>query len=663
MSVDDAFEVQLDDGLQTTIASLNFGFLGLVNDLSGLSLGLKIMALLTQDNNLALNQSIDSLTNFSKILDDISPHLKLLKTAAPTTATEKNAKVPAGDATTDGYIEPPSLDLAGIQTSITGAIRQIFTLPIEEIQVNRWLSDVHFSGAQVKQADADSDSLRQKIPGTSDTGNLTAIYNFRLAFKNPIEAIQLADSVLKSGIVTNSTSSETEDGIDTSADLAAQLDALSTKIFNAKTQTVNQAYAAVLNHGLADFVLSNSKINETQFLKMAKDSGSTVIDQMTSPALFASIAPVIAALNGQQVAPGLAALGKAFDPANLSKAGTAALGKIGVKPGGALYESNPAAWLEDVLIPALKRHGYSTQAQQDAYLQSALKGSSYLPALQGVLAQLDKIEEYKEKYDNVAGNPQDSFGYISTHNPVLLLNQITDSVEDVFETLGKAATPQAISVLKNLADVLNATAKLAVNHPDLSKETVGLLATITAINVTSASLTALGNLPKIGSYVGALAKMSVKMLPEIAGLTGTLVTAGDGFLAALGPVGWVTLGLVAAGIAAYHYRRDLEKLPDLIEKAGDDLLNFFDSFSSTRTHSQQSPAQLRFNNYHVAPYSPSDLEPQPVYLVGSNHVTVENMDDIYSGSLRAITRQASIQTGPTGFNTALTLPLPSGSMF
>lgn len=675
MAVNDEIETQFDSGLQATTASLNFGFLGLVEDLDGLSLGLDTMALLVLETNLALTQSIQSLGQFSDMLDKALPHLKSWQAVGA--GTGQSVAV----AGSNGYVPAPGAGLTTSPTTAEGAVKTAYISAIQNDAENRRLRNSGFSAAGVGQANHESDDLRRAIPGTSDLGNLNFIYNLQRVFKNPVEAMQAAHSLLQGGVIANSTSGESEIGIDESGFETAKLDKLSDKIFDKKTQRVNQAVAATLNNGLADFVLANPQISDAEFVKMANGAGQPVIDQITSPALFASIAPIIAALKGPQVAPALAAIKQVFDPAHLSQSAVAALQRLGVKPGGALYTANPAAWLEDVLVPALKSHGYSTPGQQGAFLQTLLKGSHFLPALQGVLAHLEAIEDYHQNYDAVAANPANSAGYISTHNMALRVNGLTESVDAFLATLGQAATSQAIKGLGYITNFVNEVNEFNKAHPDLA---VGEMDALYA-GVSAGTLVAIAKAAKIIAkgvkYVSekggkeaeeagekaAAGEVEATGLSEVAATTGltdaeaaTALAALPALTVATGGTDLLALGAFAVlALAANEIMQHPQQVMRAIEGA----------------HPVHSPAEDRFYLYDG-----HDLHNDAYYSYGASgsspfilpvtateeqdriyNVWVMNPDDIHGGMARSFARHLSVQTGPTGHNAALTPPLPSGS--
>ena len=679
MAVNDELEAQFDSGLQATTASLNFGFLGLVEDLDGLSLGLDTMALLVLETNLALTQSIQSLGQFSDMLDKALPHLKSLQAVGAGTG---QSDVVTGS---NGYVPAPGTSLTTGPTTAKGAVKTAYILASQNDEENRMLRNSGFSAAGVGQANHESDDLRRAIPGTSDLGNLNFIYNLQRVFSNPVEAMQAAPSLLQGGIIANSTSGESEIGIDESGFETAQLDALSDKIFDKKTQRFNQAVAAALNNGLADFVLANPQISQAQFVTMATNAGSAAIDQITSPALFAGIAPIIAALKGPQVAPALAAIKQAFDPAHLSQSAVAALQLLGVKPGGALYTANPAAWLEDVLIPALKNHGYSTPGQQGAFLQMLLKGSSFLPALQNVLAHLEAIEDYHQRYDAVANNSENSFGYISTHSPVLIFNQLTDAANDLFAAIGKAGMPQVLTGLRYLTEFVNELDALSKEYPALAKIEMGGL-------LTAAALSALGGMKLLSALWkckgkdGADKDKKGKAAEEVGEDAGEEAAAGE---AAAGRAEAAGLSEVAAatGLTDAEAATALAALPALtVATGGGDLVGLaaFAVLALAANEIMQHPHQVMraIEGAHAAyspaltRFHPNDMHNDAYYIYGSSYdspfipplatpeeqdriynVWVVNPDDIHGGMAKAFSRHLAVQTGPTGQNDALTLPL------
>lgn len=621
MAMNDGFGLELNDGLQGMIASLNFGVLGLGEDMNTLNLTIDAMNSLLQNNNSALTQ-------FSKNLNKFLADLNSL----PTVVSGNN------DADTPKFDKPP--------TTVAGAVETGIALAAANDSINRKLSNQGFSASQVKQADEEADDLRQIIPGSSEVADLNAIFDLQTAFHNPVEAMQAVAGLLKSGVITNSTNGDNEKDVGQSALNAANFDTLSDNFFNKKTQTVNQDISTVLNNGLADFALANGG-STTEYFQNANRS---VVSQITSKDLFASIAPIIVALKSQQVAPGLAALQQAFNPKNLSQSGLAFLQQIGVKPGGAVYASNPAAWLEDVLIPALKSHGYNTQSQQDAFIETALKGSSFLPGLQGILAHLEEIEDYKEKYDNVADNPKNSFGSIVNSNAIIESNAATNALDMFLTTIAKAGTSQVVGGLHYLTAFVNALNNYNENHSAAAAAEMDAL--------TGAAVV----VPALGIVKGAkiLAALKNKFLAGGAEAGGEAdiaeaLAASAGIAEITAATGGTVLVLIA-GAALYELIKN-DEAADQNKKNG--TLG-------------RSPGEARFGYYYMhdeayytdgsstgSPYIPpvtSADDQNKIY-----NVWVVNPDDIHGGTAKAIAQHFSVQTGTTGHNAALSPPLPSGS--
>lgn len=633
------------------------------------------MDLAMLDNIAHLQIFTKNLTLAAVAVEKILPVLKAIQGAgvgAPGTSTGPR------DDNNGAFLIPVPMNIpdAAKDMDIIGVARQM---------VKMKLMNSGYSLAQYQQAYDDAETVRLGVGGTTRLGNLNELYNLNGIFKNHMLDMEALPILLKAATRAGEPTHDNPDMIYKTATHMAEIAKNSPAVFNPVTKQLNLALLDQLANGVANVsLMTDGNVTASQFLHRIKTVGSPVMRQMATASGFAALAPMVLALKGMDVAPTLTALGQAFQPETLTPQGVSLLKSIGVVPGGALYNAHPAAWLDDKLIPELEQHGYKTNAAQEGFLEAVLKGTKFLPQLQDLMANLSKIESNAQDYKEVAGNKKDSFTEISHISPVIQTNRLVASVNAFMGTLDSVAVPQAINMLNSMTKLIDAIDVFATKYPHIAETITGLGVGLAGLEAAHIGVGIVARLPSTLSKIGAMARMAAGLIPVIASLGDVLVTAGAGFLTALGPVGWVTLGLVAAGVAAYHYRKDLEKIPHLLSEAGQGMLAFFHRLEYIATHplvdlqhlahdlthanADGSPSYMTnhkyqpYNGVHMPAFTPSEHAPRPVYLVGENHVTVLNSDDIHRSTAGALARYWSVQAGPTGHNAALTMPLPSGSM-
>lgn len=666
MAMTDEYDFGLGEGVQQQAANLKPAL-----DIDGLDLALKNMDVLVLLNNSALEQATQYLTQFSVILEKILPRLTILQTAAAIAGQTNQAVVVAGDKNGDGvtaYDSSPGQGMNKLPMTVKGWIELSYSLNMTDDEVSRRLLNSGFSVRQLAQAEAEAEALRKEVKSTSKNGNLNFIYNLNRIFNNPEKSMAAAEILLKGGVVVDSTARPKEIDIDKDGFYASQLDELSDKFYNPKTRQINQVVAKVLSKGLADFVLGNSEISPRAFVGMAYTAGPKVVSQMDSDATFASIAPIIAAMKGVNVAPALTALGQAFKPAAMSIEALSALRGIGVTPGGALYKANPGAWLEDVLIPALDKHGIDTPGQQSAFLDKVLKGTTYLPKLQGLIDHLEKIEQYKRNYQYAAENPRNNYNYLAAHDLGVNVNSALDALDEFWALLGQAGTSQVVAGLKSLTNFVNAVDHYTAHHRELALLGMDLayLAALagTLFGGAKSAAKTYGFAKKLFGKDAGDAKFADEMgadeagtslvagVPEIA-----LEEAGAGaFATVTGLTAGTDLPVIAAIIGGY----ELWAHRKFLNKEIQDHLGPRDPFSSYDETYLYDDAYDIYSWTSFPFYNPGSFQkdgPDKIY-----NVYIVNPDDIHAGTARAFSQHWSVPAGPTGHNGALTMPLTSGSI-
>jgi hypothetical protein len=221
----------------------------------------------------------------------------------------------------------------------------------------------------------------------------------------------------------------------------------------------------------------------------------------------------------------------------------------GVAPGGIsdseLFQSNPYAWTQKVLLPALKTHGYADEAKQRQALQYLFPNRTAGFIMSQMALQGWKFERDQKLIGQASG--LSSYDQLIRNDPKMAFEALSSQWENLKTAVGMTVIPVILPALRGLTTAFNALGQFMARHQTI---TAALTLTFTALS----SLAAIGGtlmiagaaLKLIGIGLGpfrvALAGMGTLPLAGIAsGLTAVVLA-----LAALIPVlyhreiaGWI----------------------------------------------------------------------------------------------------------------------------
>lgn len=147
------------------------------------------------------------------------------------------------------------------------------------------------------------------------------------------------------------------------------------------------------------------------------------------------------------------------------------LQKIGISPASLAANKNPvqwASWVENVLIPAMDKHGYITGSAQAGFLKQWAEDKN-ISALMPLLNQLTAIETNAQAYQAVTKDPTDTYSSIANNNVLLNSRALAAATDSLAGTLAKLASPDGTAMLRGLTDFMNTFDKLAVANPKIAK--------------------------------------------------------------------------------------------------------------------------------------------------------------------------------------------------
>jgi hypothetical protein len=172
---------------------------------------------------------------------------------------------------------------------------------------------------------------------------------------------------------------------------------------------------------------------------------------------------------------------------NLSKNGWSP----GSLKGNALAMSDPLAYVEQVIFPALRAHGVDTNNRSQMILQAQkMFGRETGKRVASTLfdpAQLARIHADQKLYDRASGVDK-AYSSALYNDPKMAGMAAANSLKNLETTLGKAVTPQVTTGLQNMARAVNWLAGAFDRHPGFAKGVVGLM----SIGAATATLKVFG---------------------------------------------------------------------------------------------------------------------------------------------------------------------------
>jgi hypothetical protein len=245
----------------------------------------------------------------------------------------------------------------------------------------------------------------------------------------------------------------------------------------------------------------------------------------------------------------------------------------GVAPGGIsdseLFQANPYAWTQKILLPALRAHGYTDEAKQRQALQYLFPNRTAGFIMSQMALQGWKFERDQRLIGQASG--LSSYDELIRKDPKMAFEALSSQWENLKTAMGITVIPVILPALHGLTLAFNALGQFMARHPTIASV---LTLTFTALS----SLAAIGGTLMIAA--AGLKLMGIGLGPLRLALSGISML----------PLVGVASGLTAIGIALaallpviYH-----QQLADAIDKTswgqwiGDKLLaakNF--SFNDT----------------------------------------------------------------------------------
>jgi hypothetical protein len=356
-------------------------------------------------------------------------------------------------------------------------------------------------------------------------------------------------------------------------------------------------------------IVSNGKINPAEILNFAQTSNPAM--RGYDERFFTRIVPsLIQEFGGERAGTGLTAFNnqimgrvavggkklteewirlglvpKRGSGGNLSATGWTP----GSMKGTALAMSDPLAFAEQVLLPAMKSHGVNINDEKAVGLEiKKLFGRETAARLAGTLAspqQRARLHKDEAMYARALG-PEAAYTNMLRNDPNMALAASAASLKNLETAIGNALSPAVIKTMNMFAKGVNFLATTIENHPRLGVTIGGIFAALTGLAAVRLGQWALGFLrlggalkflagapfAALNGFLGLFLRMSslggLMARPWVMGLARGLMALGPAIIEGIGaafallsnPVGWTILavaGVAAAGALIWHFRKQL----------------------------------------------------------------------------------------------------------
>jgi hypothetical protein len=297
--------------------------------------------------------------------------------------------------------------------------------------------------------------------------------------------------------------------------------------------TLKQSKTAAF--GLSDDFVYNYLPTLIQEVKTgASGSGSTA-----GTALMSTYSAIIGGVLKKSAIPLWEAMGL-ISPSSVVKNSTGALQlKPGAVRGSALFQSNPYAWANEVLAPAIAAYGKSHGLNREQVISGMFGNRNAQWLMNTLIAKAPQFERDRKLIES-GGNSYQTYQRLLKTNPQLAGTAMHNQWQNVLSILGYQVLPKLIPWMIKFANGLDRIGQFMERHPNLTAGlAIGLLGVGSALIVVGKALMTIGIMKFLG------------MGPMIGGLMRAIGT-GIMFLGRAlfaNPIGLV---LLAIGVAAYE---------------------------------------------------------------------------------------------------------------
>ncbi|KTT38910.1 hypothetical protein SB5_14990 [Pseudomonas oryzihabitans] len=403
-----------------------------------------------------------------------------------------------------------------------------------------------------------------QVYGASTTDKLRAMRQ-ALAALGDISQAKLAAPTLAKLQVANQALYGKDDGAAKSTQFTAMLPVIADRGGLKDAASFNEQADAV-QKTLAN---TQGRVAPPEWQKVVEKGGQAARG-LSADAFYNRLDPLVQQLGGEKVGNGLSASYRNLyqgtttaaaasnlqslglvDPGRVKTNGTHATLDAGALKGSDLFAQDQAAWLQQVLLPALKAKGITGDRQTLAAIRSILPDKAGAELFTQIYQQRDQLKESSAK---TRGSPGiDSLVTQAQKSPEGAEFELQARKADLYRQLGSTILPTYVKALEIVAAVTQKVTQWLEDNPktgavlvDLAMGASILSATFGALAVGLAGLMAPFTLLKgMLSLTGPALFGTLELLAKLGG--GTLSVAGGG-LRLLGEIGMGAFNLLINGV-------------------------------------------------------------------------------------------------------------------
>lgn len=432
------------------------------------------------------------------------------------------------------------------------------------------------SNLEVAQATAKAWSAGREVMTSSATENLAAIRELRMVFGDTRHAMENVTTIQKiQGILASSgrggedeaytlaKALEMKGAVRTPAEFAKQADLMSKAIIAGGGKLGAADFQSTFKYGRAatqgwsdQFAYS---ILPTLIQEMKSSGGSGGGAGGPGNALMSAYSAVVDGTIPQKSLKVWQQLGL-LDPQKIvwNKVGTAKVVAPGGVKGSDLFQENPYAWAQTVLLPALKSKGYTSEKAMSEVMQYLFTNRTAGFVMRQMTMQGWKFERDQKLINQASGIK--GYDQLVKTDPVLASMALQKKWNDIMVQLGYSIMPELLKVTEKLLPYLSSLADWMEHNRGAVKGLVtGFIALSGALAISGTVWMAVGALKALKITMAAIGVVSgaAGAGGATAGVGGAAAGAGG---AAVGAVVKKTLP-VAAVIAAYMMLKKIASLP------------------------------------------------------------------------------------------------------
>lgn len=434
-----------------------------------------------------------------------------------------------------------------------------------------------------------SGAMAARIPTMSAAANLKAIGELRMVFGSTEHALENFTAVQRAAAMMKAVNPHMEGADDEAYQMARALEikgvsmdpAHFNRLNSMMVQAVNASRGKVTGTGFFEFTQyargAARYLSDDFYTRVAP----TIIQEMRPTSAGRGISSlyqqVIAGKMSNKAAEEWVKLGLVKPEAVIwNKVGTVK----GVRPGGfvdaAGFMSDPYAWIQKYLAPALKKHGITDEAKVGEEIAHLFSNQFAAQMAQILLTQKDRIEK---DWGLIAGAPStEALESLREADPKAALSDLGAGLNSLLGALGSPLAGGASFIMNKLADgarsLASGMASLAKTDPFAAKALsfgavgglgyVGLKGMQSMFGLFTGSTALKGSAAALTQAAGALDAAAVRL--GAAGAAGAAANAAgaSGFLRAALP--FLSFGLPLIGAGAYGTWRGAEWTREEIAK-------------------------------------------------------------------------------------------------